>query len=127
MASSSLDEIIKECCKACGRYRCMYHLDWLQCRTEGCVSIWDSKVFLGCPMCLEKEGKSVHRPRLKEACCLCGGAVRDGAMAYTDSMPAGTFCELCAIIHKIAFWTVKVQTGRLWTAEEIMAERKRAG
>jgi hypothetical protein len=73
---------------------------------------------------LKKEGKPVYRSRLKESCCLCGHGLNDGSIAYTDATPAGTFCGLCALVHKIAFWTIKVQLRRLWTVEEIAAERK---
>jgi len=64
--TESLDEILKECCKTCGIYRCKNHLDWLRCEKDGCITTWDSRVFLGCPVCLEKEKKQVYRPRLKE-------------------------------------------------------------
>lgn len=127
MTSKSLDEVIKECCKVCGLYRCMNHLDWLWCDTKGCVSTWDSKIHLGCPVCLEKQGKPVYRPKLKEACYFCKAALENGSLAYTDGSPGGTFCEPCAIRHNIAFWMINVQVGRLWTAEEVLAEHKRAG
>lgn len=122
-----LDEILKECCKVCGTYRCQNHLDWLRCGADDCSTTWDATVFFGCPTCLKMEQKPVYRPRLKERCCLCKTALNDGSTAYTDATPAGTFCELCAIVHKIAFWTINVRSGRLWTVEEIAAERKRAG
>jgi len=124
--TESLDEILKECCKTCGIYRCKNHLDWLRCEKDGCITTWDSRVFLGCPVCLEKEKKQVYRPRLKEICRFCRTRLKEGDLAYTDWSPGGTFCPLCAVFYKIAYWTIVVRKGRLWTAEEISAERKRA-
>lgn len=127
MITTNLDEIIKECCKVCGVYRCKIHLDWLSCDAEGCVSSWDSKIYHGCPFCLEKQGKATYKPMLKETCTFCKDSIPDGSLAYTDWSPMGTFCLPCAVFRKIAFWTIKVEKGKLWTPEEIMAERKRAG
>jgi len=126
MANPSLDEITKECCKVCGLYRCTNHSDWLKCETKGCMSTYDSKDFLGCPECLNKEGKPVYRPKMKETCYFCKSSLKDGSSAYTDGSPGGTFCLPCATFRKIAFWTITVRRGRLWTAEEVLAEHKRA-
>jgi hypothetical protein len=123
---TSLDEIVKECCKVCGIYHCKIHRDWSSCEVEGCVSSWDSNIYLGCPICLEKQGKPIYKPKLKEACYFCKDSIPDGSLAYTDGTPVGTFCLPCAVFRKIAFWTIKVRVGRVWTIEEIVAERKRA-
>lgn len=116
-----LDSVIKECCKVCGSYRCKEHRDWKHCERH--QSFWNPKLWMGCQMCSPDD--DLYRSLPKENCVFCARKIEDGGVAYTDATPYGTFCESCARARKIAFWTITVKHGRLWTVAEIVAERKR--
>jgi hypothetical protein len=47
----TLDEILKECCKVCGIYRCPNHVNWVICKECPSQGKYDLAVHVKCPYC----------------------------------------------------------------------------
>jgi len=120
----NLEAMLKEACAVCGGYRCKYHIGWEKCPT--CGSKYETARFVGCPYCLEKEGKPAYRPSLKEVCSLCKKKMKDGDKVYTDGSPMCVICMECGAEHGLEKWPkVRVEIGRIWTEEEVCREKYR--
>lgn len=118
----NLETMLKEACLVCGAYRCNAHAGFVKCSTCGCK--YDTPHYLGCPNCLEKEGKPIYRPTLKEVCSLCRKVMKDGDEVYTDGSPMCAICLECAAKHELLlWWKVRVKIGRIWTEKEVSKEK----
>jgi hypothetical protein len=117
-----LETMLNEACMVCGGYRCQNHIGWVKCPT--CGARYQIDEFIGCPFCLEKEGKPFYRPTLKEVCSLCKKKLNDGDEVYTNKSPMCSICMECGAKHGFEKWPkVRVKIGRVWTEEDVRRER----